>query len=442
MLLNRNNLSLCSIWLLLLIVAGCAEIDAFLSEPSPYYTTETEKCINCHSRKGISMSAVRDWKLSLHAAKKVGCERCHIPVEAASEVLATESACKDKNVRRLVSRQNCLTSRCHEKQGKQFEKSKHAHAWDVIASMVESHELPGDEQGCESCHRIGKDEGKCDSCHTKHRFSAAWARRPETCETCHRGAEHPETETYMSSKHGSVYRLESHTWNWSKKIRDWHNGGSFSIWPGPRTAVCVTCHMARGNHAITTSWGILAAPLVLIDGDEEWFGYRKTILKGVGVLFEEGKPTGRQDIIDTGLMSELTRVEWFGRRQAMLGICKQCHTKTYVTETFEGADVIMKASDALMAEAVSIVEELYNSDVLSRKKPFPAHGDILHFYQADTQIEQLLYEMLLNHRKRNFQGIYHFMPEYLQGYGLRELKIELEKIKSEAKKLRGGEVER
>ncbi|MBI1912700.1 MAG: cytochrome C [Deltaproteobacteria bacterium] len=384
------------------------------------------------------MSAIRDWKLSLHAAKKIGCNECHVPIEAASEVLFTSSACEDKNVRRVVSPKNCLTSKCHEEQGKQFDKSKHARAWDVVVDVARSHELTGGEQGCEGCHRIGKDEEKCDSCHTRHRFSTAWARRPETCEACHKGAEHPETEMYMSSKHGSVYRLESNTWNWFRKIADWY-GGPFEAWSkSPRTAVCVTCHMDKGNHAIATSWGILAVPLVLVDGDEEWFGYRKTILKGFGVLDEEGKPTGRQDIIDAGILSELSSEEWLAQREAMVKICTQCHTETYVMEKFKNADDIMKASDALMSEAVSIVEDLYNNNVLSRKKPFPAHGDILSFYGADTQIEQMLYRMFFNHRMRNFQGIYHIVPEYQQWYGWKEMKIELEKIKAEAEKLRSG----
>lgn len=426
---------LCGIWLLLLTVAGCAEIDELLKEPESYYTSETEKCINCHSKKGISMSAIRDWKLSLHAAKKIGCNECHIPVEAASEVLATASVCKDEKVRRVVSPKNCLTSKCHEKQGKQFDKSKHARAWDVIVSTAKSHELTGGEQGCSGCHRIGKDEGKCDSCHTRHRFSAAWARRPETCEACHKGPKHPETEMYMNSKHGSVYRLESHTWNWFSKEGDWYTP-PFEAWSkSPRTAVCVTCHMDRGDHKITTYWGILAVPLVLVDGDEEWFGYKKTILKGLGMSIENGKPTGRQDIIDAGILSELSRTDWIGQRETMVGICKQCHTESYVTEKFREADTIMKASDALMAEAINIVEDLYNNGILSRKKPFPAHGDILRFYQADTQIEQMLYRMFFDHRMRNFQGIYHFVPEYLQWYGWKEMKIELEKIRSEAERL-------
>lgn len=432
LLTSRNHFR--GFWLLLLIVvAGCAETKALRES---YYTPETEKCINCHSKKGISKSAIRDWKLSLHAAKKIGCNECHIPIEAASEILATASACTDKNVRRTVSPKNCLTSKCHLEQGKQFDKSKHARAWDVVVDMAKSHELTGGEKGCEGCHRIGKDEEKCDSCHTRHRFSTAWARRPETCETCHRGAEHPETEMYMNSKHGSVYRLESHTWNWFRKTEEWY-GGPFEAWSkSPRTAVCVTCHMHNGNHAITTSWGILALPLVLVDGDEEWFGYRRTILKGLGVLDEKGKPTGRQDIIDAGILSELPRVEWLAQREEMVRICTQCHTKTYVTEKFKDADNIMKASDALMAEAVSIVDDLYNSKVLSQKRPFPAHGDILRFYEVDTPIEQMLYKMLFSHRMRNFQGIYHIVPEYQQWYGWKEMKIELEKIRSEAEKLR------
>ena len=122
----------------------------------------------------------------------------------------------------------------------------------------------------------------------------------------------------------------------------------------------------------------------------------------------------------------------------MVGICKQCHTESYVTEKFREADTIMKASDALMAEAINIVEDLYNNGILLRKKPFPAHGDILRFYEVDTQIEQMLYRMFFDHRMRNFQGIYHFVPEYLQWYGWKEMKVELDKIRLEAERLRGG----
>lgn len=42
--------------------------------------------------------------------------------------------------------------------------------------------------------------GSCTYCHTRHKFSVAEARKPETCGQCHLGPDHPQHEIYEESK--------------------------------------------------------------------------------------------------------------------------------------------------------------------------------------------------------------------------------------------------
>ncbi|HIE23469.1 MAG TPA: hypothetical protein EYP68_04490 [Candidatus Korarchaeota archaeon] len=56
--------------------------------------------------------------------------------------------------------------------------------------------------------------GSCSSCHTRHKFSVAEARDPESCGQCHLGPDHPQIEIYLESKHGNIYSAEGSEWNW------------------------------------------------------------------------------------------------------------------------------------------------------------------------------------------------------------------------------------
>lgn len=87
---------------------------------------------------------------------------------------------------------------CHAEQVAQFGQGKHSKAWVALTAMPTTKDQPkaiiDGMKGCGGCHRIGSDGGKCDSCHTRHTFSAAEARRPEACATCHMGFDHPQWE--------------------------------------------------------------------------------------------------------------------------------------------------------------------------------------------------------------------------------------------------------
>jgi hydroxylamine dehydrogenase len=400
---------------------------------------DSRECLKCHISKGITGSAVRDWQLSKHYGAGVGCATCHLPVkEAVKAITESVSACENKQVRRSVSPRNC--AQCHPGQMEQFTSGKHAAAWVALTSMPTTAEQPkaiiDGEKGCGGCHRIGRDEGKCDSCHTRHLFSAAEARRPEACMTCHMGFDHPQWEMYSTSKHGSIYATQGSKWDWNMKLEDWFSNPTQASPQRPRAPVCSTCHMPKGEHSVRTAWGFLA--LRLPEKDEEWLKYRQKILIGLGVLSPEGSPTARLDVVKVGKVARLSQEEWQAERDRMINVCTGCHARSFAVQNLEAADSVIKDSDKLMAEAIDIVEALYRDGIIERPKDRPPHPDLLRFYEVKYPIEQKLYVMFLEHRMRSFQGAFHMNPDYQHWYGWAEMKRDLYEIRHEAEEMRAS----
>lgn len=421
-----------------LTVVGYVKVQEGKREVRPIVSEKSKACMECHTRKGLTAGTIRDWKMSRHAAKGIGCNECHIPVEGTPErIVKMATACEDKDVRREVSSRNC--KKCHEKKVEEFSKGKHAYAWSALKSQPTTDDQPWQimegEKGCGGCHKIGRDEGQCDSCHTRHKFSAAEARRPEACSTCHMGFDHPQWEMYITSKHGAIYQSEKHNYDFDKKIGDWYKEPYDASSKTPRAPVCVTCHMQDGDHSVDTSWGFLA--LRLPEDDEEWMGYRVKILQGLGVLDWDGKPTERlSEMVGPNYMAKLTKEEWQEERDKMIKVCGQCHGERWGKDELDKVDGIIKEADKLMAEAVDIVEGLYRDGLLPRPKDYPPHVDLLRYYEVQSEIEQKLYFMFLEHRMRTFQGAFHANPDYMHWYGWAEMKRDLSEIREEDRKLR------
>lgn len=409
-------------------------IGAALALAAAAWAAEVPDCVACHSQRGITGSAIRDWKLSKHAAGGVACADCHLTGDKAQRT----SNCEAGGVVRAVSAGTC--AQCHEDQAKQFAASKHAAAWVAMDAMPTTKDQPKalveGMKGCGGCHRVGYDGGKCDSCHTRHLFSAAEARRPEACATCHMGFDHPQWEMYSTSKHGIVYLQKGHDWNWSTPLADWYKDPGKADAATPRTPTCAFCHMPGGNHGVKTSWGFLA--LRLPEDDKDWMADRATILQALGVLDKDGKPTARLDLVKAGDVARLTKEEWQARRDQMIGQCSKCHAPSFAREELAKGDEIIKASDRLMAEAIREVYGLYRDGILPEPKDRPFSVDVLRFYDVEHPIEQKLYVMLMEHRMRAFQGAFHMNPDYQHWYGWAEMKRDLVEIKDEAAQLRKG----
>ena len=172
--------------------------------------------------------------------------------------------------------------------------------------------------------------------------------------------------------------------------------------------------------------------------DAEWMGYRASILKALGVLDHEGKPTGRLDVVKAADMARLTEETFNAERDAMVKTCKACHCANYVNSSLENSDQMIKAADEIFAEAIELVATLYKDKILkstTNTATFP-YPDLLTFYEVDSHIEELLYEMFMDFRMKTFQASFHLMPDYTTWYGLAKMKETLVEMKDINQQLR------
>lgn len=385
-------------------------------------------CVQCHLQ--TSPQIVQDWRLSRHAAMEVGCETCHGDAhrtrdDAAKALLPSPDTC----------------AQCHETQVAQFKKGKHALAWAAVAAMPTFHYQPlairEGLKGCGGCHKLGlKSEAEqkalakasggygnasCDACHTRHVFSKAEARRPEACQTCHMGFDHPQWEMYSGSKHGVRNALVQQG----------------ALPAGAAAPTCQTCHMQEGNHEVRTAWGFLAVRLPFPEDDPQWKADRITILQGLGVLDPAGNPTARLEVVKAADVARLTQEAFDVERAKMLDTCSRCHSTQFAREQLRQSESLLREADHLMAEAIRIVAGLYQDGLLPKPKDYAfAFPDLLTFHDAPTPVEQRLFVMFLEHRMRAFQGAFHANPDYANWYGWSELRRDLVEIQHAAGELR------
>ncbi len=219
---------------------------------------EGKACIACHEAQ--SPSFVKEWEISKHAQKGVDCYTCH-------KAEKTNPAAMEHNgftIAVLVTPKEC--SKCHPNEVKQMTSSHHAKAADILNSLDNylGEVVGGPEAvitGCVQCHgsqvkvlangkldpntwpntgigRINPDgsKGSCSACHTRHDFSKAQAREPESCGKCHLGPDHPQMEVYYESKHGILYKATKDRLNLNND--SWVVGKDYTAAP-----TCATCHM-------------------------------------------------------------------------------------------------------------------------------------------------------------------------------------------------------
>ena len=354
-------------------------------------------CVNCHEK--MNPSLVVSWRESRMGKAGVTCVECHGSHHKSADDAVRASL--------MVGR---LCERCHPVQMARFKTGKHAQAWASINQFKKVMELPPEmidaEEGCGGCHSIGREDGQCDSCHTRHSFSKEEAKKPEACLPCHGGINHPQWEIWRSSKHGVVYRVDP-----QKK----------------RGPTCQTCHFPWGDHGVKTAWSLLA--LRLPEKDGEWIEYRKTILQWLGLIDQQGRPTEFLNELQVKGIIQVERQEWSQFREEMVEICGTCHGKFFAREKLEQRDAFIKKTDQLMAEAIQIVEPLYEKSILPRPEVRPISPDLLGLYTPPNPLEGKLWEMFLRHRIILLHGAFHNNPDYTSNHGWVKLKAAYEEVK-------------
>ncbi len=358
------------------------------ADARPPSEPETPKsCAGCH--RGRQPGLLAQWDESVHAAERVRCEDCHGDDHDAIFAAAGRVPAKQCRV-------------CHEKQTDEFLASAHNEASrKALENGRLLAQIPAMQRiGCMGCHDMGGgEEGSCGGCHGAHRASAADARRPEACGTCHMGPDHPHIEAWEASPHGIAYRASGDDERQSPS--------------------CVSCHMPRGTHDVSQGLTIGSA--------------------GSGaVLVGEPQPIP---------MHTITREEAETERKRMLDRCTRCHTPRVARNALEDADAIKREADRLVGVAAKIVQGLFEDKLLypmpADRPAHPTEGHTLvlggpMLYENHSEAERIFFDLSKFAHAITFKSAYHQAADHMHWLGIARLKASIVELKAEAHRLREG----
>lgn len=323
----------------------------------------SDECVVCHTDH--TPGIVNQFGNSEHFTSDVSCANCHLVDEGYAG--SVQHPDEDFYVLPLSSTAQCET--CHRAQVQEFNLSRHglpayvayagndnlseAHQ-ELYESIPEGggyvargrnslHALEGEavtKFACESCHDVGKPNpdgsvGNCTDCHIRHEFSLEQVRRPETCNACHIGPDHPQWEIYQESGHGISYMTTGHEWNWDAE-------------PGTLTTVdfpaptCATCHMSGFGLSATThdvgdrlTW-FLAAPI------------------------STERPAAAEN------------------RIRMQNVCLACHSSNFVETFYEDADALTESINDWVRLSDAMIQPLKDNGLMTAA-PFDEPIDFTYF---------------------------------------------------------------
>ncbi len=352
-----------------LVVLGFALVIRTIAQPTPGAPQEQvdalansdDQCVVCHRR--ATPGIVQQYGHSTMAAAEVGCRDCH-------EVNANyPGAVEHQETHVLRTPTTAMCEQCHIAEVAQYNQSRHA--LPAYVAFAGSADLTGDQLAayeaipeggfkpdkmrnalfamegpavtrfaCESCHNIGKPApdgsiGQCQKCHLRHEFTLEQARKPETCNACHIGPDHPQWEIYQESPHGIAYATSGDGWNWEAEP------GTLTVsdFPAP---TCATCHISGFGAAGTTH-----------DVGERLTWY----------LFAP--------------ISE-RRPGWQDNKVRMQGVCTECHNQNFLDEFYTAADAATEAVNAWVRQSDEMVAPLKEQGLLT-SEPFDEPIDFVYF---------------------------------------------------------------
>jgi hypothetical protein len=241
--------------------------------------------------------------------------------------------------------------------------------------------------------RINPDgsKGSCTSCHTRHRFSVAEARKPDSCGQCHLGPDHPQKEIYHESKHGYITQAYGDEYNWDAAPGTWTPGVDY------RAPSCSACHMSGAGEVKTThdvterlSWET-QAPLTVRPSEFAPFP------------------------ADTN---------WKTERKKMKKICMQCHSERWTDNHYQELDQAVRLyNQEYFKPAKAKLDTLYEKGLLDDSRFF------------DEQLEVKFYELWHHEGRRARMGAAMMGPDYTWWHGFYELKHEYNEFMAGANEL-------
>lgn len=382
------------------LVLGLALIVLAIGRPAPVASgterpdvlaNSSDECVACH--RNATPGIVDQFGHSTMAAAKVGCRDCH---EVKADYLG---AVEHQGTYVLQQPTTAMCQKCHQSEVAQFMQSRHSlPAWvafagskdlspDLLAkyqaisegqfSPDKSRNAIGAMEGpditrfaCESCHAVGRPNadgsvGKCATCHLRHEFSLEQARKPETCNACHIGPDHPQWEIYQESPHGIAYATSGANWQWNAAA------GTLTVkdFPAP---TCATCHFS-GFGASGTTHDV---------GDRlAWY------------LFAP--------------LSE-RRPDWQDNKVRMQNVCRECHNQKFIDDFYAAGDKEVDAVNALVKQSDAIMQPLKDNKLLT-DKPF------------DQSVEFTYFELWHHWGRTAKFGAWMQGPDYTQWHGAYEM---------------------
>ena len=194
--------------------------------------------------------------------------------------------------------------------------------------------------------------GSCTSCHTRHEFSIAEARKPETCGQCHLGPDHPQIEIYEESKHGNIYGAMGEEWNWDSK--EW---GADDI--GAPT--CATCHMSAFGGAVEATHNV---------GDRlYWELQPKTSVP-------QWKGPGEVDFVLERIPDPEGAAEG---RTKMMAVCTECHSTSWAEGHFSELDKVVADYNKVWEYTDGLLQDAYDKGLISKDNPIDETAEIYHY---------------------------------------------------------------
>ncbi len=196
--------------------------------------------------------------------------------------------------------------------------------------------------------------GSCSYCHTRHRFSVAEARKPETCGQCHLGPDHPQHEIYEESKHGNIYASSGENWNWDAPPGRWTSRDIVA-------PTCATCHISGFDGVVETTHDV---------GTRLYWELQPK--KSV----PQWKGPGEVDFV-LEQISDKAQAE--KGRSEMKKVCYQCHSTQWTDNYFVEFDKVVSDYNMVWEYADNLLRQAYDEGLISEDNPLDETPEIMHY---------------------------------------------------------------